>query len=323
MDWDKAKQLLDQAQRVVVLTHVNPDGDAIGSLLGLGHVLQQMGKTVWHAVDEGLPHDFAFLPNSASIHANLDGAQADLVIVCDCSDERRIGDVGKAARTLGVPFINVDHHISNTMFADANLVNADTVSTTENLLDWFDQLKIEPNADSVQCLLCGLVTDTLCFRTSNVTATTLSKAQRLLAAGGNLAELVQRTVSRVPTSIIRLWGQVMPTVRMEDNVMWAKVSKAAIQASESPAGRDGSLPSLLLQADDAYITCVLTEEDRGIDISLRAKPGFVVSDVAVKLGGGGHKLAAGAQIKAPIDEVEARVIPLLKEAVRAGKLEYD
>ncbi len=323
MDWAKAKTLLDNAQRVIILTHVFPDGDAIGSQLGLGHLLQHMGKTVHHAVDGGLPEDFAFLPGAQSIHGDLSGAQADLVIVCDCSDERRSGEVGKAARALGLPRINIDHHISNTLFADANLVNPETVSTTESILDWLDQLGGTLTPDAAQCLLCGLITDTLCFRTSNVTATTLGKAQRLMAAGGDLAGIVQRTVSRISTSIIRLWGQVMPTVRAENHVMWAKVSKAAVQASGSPEGRDGSLPSLLLQADDAYITCVFTEEDRGIDVSLRAKPGFVVSDVAVSIGGGGHKLAAGAQLAMSLDEAEAHVIPLLKAAVANGKLLFD
>ena len=319
---EQAKVLLDGAQRVIALTHITPDGDAIGSLLGLGHTLRQQGKTVTLAVDDGVPPELRFLPGAAEVRADLDGVQADVVFVVDCSDESRMGNAGISVRALGIPLVNIDHHPTNTLFADVNLVDTPAVAAAECLLDWFDYCHFPITPDVAQCLLCGIVTDTLCFRTDSVTAGTLGKAQRLMELGGSLSSIVQHTVSRMSSSTIKLWGQVLPITRLEDHVIWTKVSLEARRAANGAGGgdtKDGSLVSLLLHADDAYVSCVMTEKDDGkVELSFRAVPGFDVSALAFNLGGGGHVLASGATVSGTLDEVEARVIPLLKEAVRAG-----
>jgi phosphoesterase RecJ-like protein len=320
MERERAKALLDAASRIVVLTHVSPDGDAIGTLLGVGHALRQLGKTVTLAVDEGVPPGLRFLPGSADVRDNLTSVQADLVVAVDCGDESRMGEVGKAARALAVPLINVDHHPTNTRFGDVNLVEGHTVASAEVILDLLDDWQWPLTPDVAQCLLCGLVTDTLCFRTSNVTADTLGKAQRLMQAGGDLTCVVQNTINRMSTDIIRLWGQVMPTVRIEDHVIWAVVTREARRvANVNGSTKDGGLVSLLLQADEAYISCVLTEKDGDkIELSFRAIPGFDVSQVATSLGGGGHVQASGATVSGRLPDIEGQVIPMLKEAARAG-----
>ncbi len=322
MDRDKAQALLNNAQHVIVLTHLSPDGDAIGTLLGTGYALRHRGKTVTLAVDEGVPRNMLFLPGTADVRADLNDVQAGLVIAVDCGDESRMGNVGKQARALGVPLIQIDHHRTNTYFGDANIVDAAAVAAAECVLDWLDYMLVAITPDVALCLLCGIVTDTLCFRTDNVTVTTLAKAQRLMTAGADLSFIVQNTVSRVPTDVIRLWGQVLPTVRIEDHVIWVKVSLAARRAANGAGGgetKDGGLVSLLVQADEAYMSCVLTEKENGtVELSFRAVPGFDVSALAASLGGGGHMLASGATVPGMLDEVEARVVPLLKEAARAG-----
>lgn len=321
LDWVQANALVKNATRIVILTHVNPDGDAIGSLRGLGHILEGQGKQVVCAVDGGTPDFLGFLPGTAAIHPNLnqvDPAQVDLVIITDCSDERRIGEVGKVARTWGKPLINVDHHRTNLLFGDAILVDSITASSTEMVLDWAEQAGWGVSPEAAECLLCGLVTDTLCFRTNSTTPVTLQKAQKMMTYGGDLSRVVQHTVSRIPTAVIRLWGVVMPSVRIENGVVWAKITIEADRETGAH-GEDGGLPSLLLQADDASISCVITEIEGGkCELSMRAKPGFEVSGIALNLGGGGHKLAAGASVVGSPDQVEGIVIPLLKEAVKAG-----
>src|SRR5262249_3383804 len=126
--WDKATELVKNAKRVIVVTHVSPDGDAIGTLLGLGHALQEQHKTVALAVDEGVLPSLAFLPGSDLIRDSVEGVEADLLIAVDCGDESRMGNVGKQARQLKTPAINLDHHWSNTDFGDVNLVNSEWVS---------------------------------------------------------------------------------------------------------------------------------------------------------------------------------------------------
>ncbi len=324
MDWDKAQAFVNQAQRILIVTHISPDGDAIGSLLGLGHALKEHGKTVTLAVDGGVPASLRFLPGVDEVRPNLENNfQSDLLISVDCSDVSRTGNVGKQGRIPGVPTINLDHHRTNVMFADVNLVEIETVAACEGVLHWLDRLGIPLSVNSAQCLLCGLVTDTLCFRTSNVTADTLSVAQRLLAAGADLSAIVQRTVNHISAPALQLWKHVMPTVCQEDHVIWALISLDARKASGYMEGSDGGLVGFLVQTEGAYISCVLREkDDKSVDISLRAVPGFDVSAFALSLGGGGHSLAAGAVVSGTLSEVESRVIPALKEIAKASTPKY-
>ncbi len=322
MNWNNATSLVRDARKIILVTHLAPDGDAIGSMLSLGLALRAMGKEAILVVDGGVPSNLAFLPGSPTVLATVGDAQADLIIVLDCGDEGRMGETGKQVRTLGKPLINLDHHWSNTRFGNENLVNTEWAATAEGVYEWLEALDVRFTPDVSQCLLCGIVTDTLCFRTDNTTPRTLDRARHLMEAGANLGYIVQHTLTRIATNTIRLWGQVMPTVHVEDRVIWANVTIAARKAVGMNDGgdmKDGGLSSVLLQADEAYISCVFTEkEGNKVELSLRAVPGFDVSQVAVSLGGGGHRPAAGATIQGTLSEVEARVIPLLKKAARAG-----
>ncbi|MCL4238044.1 MAG: bifunctional oligoribonuclease/PAP phosphatase NrnA [Anaerolineae bacterium] len=319
MDWDKAAALLASARRVLVLTHVNPDGDAIGSLLGLASALRNLDKDVQTAVDEGVPPDLAFLPGSASVQATLSSVQTDLVIAVDCGDEARMGDVGRAARQSGAPLINLDHHRTNTLFGDANLVDPATVAAAEGVLGWLDRLGAPIGRDTAFCLLTGLVTDTLCFRTDNVSSETLGKAQRLMAGGAPLTEIVQRTVNRTTYAGLRLWGLALPAAHLEDGVIWTAISREMFAQASYDGHDDAELVSKLVQAEEASIAVVFREKpDGAIEIGMRAVPGFDTSEVAVALGGGGHRLASGATVREPLATLVPRVVAMLQDAVRAG-----
>jgi len=326
MEWNNATTLVQAAQRIIIITHISPDGDAIGTLLGLGHALHEAGKTVTMVVDEGVPSTLAFLPGAETIQSQLSNVEADLIIAVDCGDESRMGNAGKQARQLKKPLIDLDHHWSNTKFGDVNLVDAMWAAAAEGVLDWLDAMHLEISATVAQCLLGGIVTDTLCFRTNSTTIDTLGKAQRLMGCGGNLTFIVQHTVGRMATSTIRLWAVVMPTVRIEDHVIWAKVDLAARKIVGNDGNsdlKDGGLVSVLVQADEAYVSCVLHEKGGNkVELSFRAVPVFDVAAVATSIGGGGHKLASGATVNGTLAEVEARVIPLLKEAARIGTPTY-
>lgn len=320
MDWDKASSLVTGAQRIVVITHVGPDGDAIGSMLGLAHALRREGKDVVAAVDEGVPGELMFLPGADAVQPVLNGVVADLIIAVDCGDEGRMGQVGRVALQTGAPVINLDHHRTNTLFGQANLVDLSTVASAEGVLDWLIRLGIPLDRTIATCLLTGLVTDTLCFRTDNVTSETLGKAQQLMAHGAPLAEIVQRTVNHQSYAGLRLWSKVLPTVRLEDHVIWAVITQETFRAADYPGHDDAGLVSMLVKTEGAYISAVFKEKpDGAIEIGFRAVPGFDTADVAVALGGGGHSLASGATVQEPLATLAPRVIDMLKDAVRRGK----
>jgi phosphoesterase RecJ-like protein len=320
MDWEKANSLVADAGTILVLTHVGPDGDAIGSMLGLAHALRRQGKTVITAVDGGVPGDLAFIPGSESVHASLNGAPVDLTIAVDCGDETRMGEVGQVALKSSAPLINLDHHGTNTLFGTANLVDLNTVAAAEGVLDWLDRLGFDLDQTTAHCLLTGIITDTLCFRTDNVTGETLGKAQRLMVHGAPLAEIVYRTVSRKSYAALRLWARVMPSVRLEDHVIWAVITQVMFKDVDYPGWDDAGLVGTLAKTEEAYISAVFKEKpDGGIEIGFRAVPGFDTASVAVLLGGGGHKLASGATVHESLDTLVPRVIEMLKAEVRRGQ----
>ncbi len=321
MDWDKAAALLRPAQNVVVVTHVAPDGDAIGSLLGLMWMLRRMGKRVTPVVDEGVPPEFAFLPGAEEVRPALDGnVQPDLIIAVDCGDSGRMGQAGAVARASGASLINLDHHITNTYFGDANLVDPCTVASAEGVLDWLEQLGVALDREIATCLLTGIVTDTLCFRTDNVTAAVFGKAQRLIEAGAPYSEITQRTVMRMPFEALGLWAAVLPRMRLEEEgILWVAIDRPTRQALNYNDARDGGLVSLLISADRARIAAVFREKDDGrVEIGFRAVPGYDVAGVAAQLGGGGHALAAGCTIDGPLNVAVERTLALLREAAREG-----
>lgn len=325
LEWEQAASLVSQASKIVLITHVSPDGDAIGSMLGLALALQEQGKQVCPVVDGGLPERFRFIPGAEMLRPIFDGFVPDLVITTDASDWERLGENGLAARQLGCPIIQLDHHQTNLIFADVNLVDARTVAAAEGVLDWLDQLGWTPSQRVAQALLTGIVTDTLCFRTSNVTPAILGKAQRLLECGADLAAIVQRTLSRQPASLIRFYGEVLQRVRIDNGVIWVALTDDDYHQAGMRSDEYDGLSGYLIQVEEAVISCVFKPlANQQIEISLRAVPGFDVSQIALDFGGGGHVLASGATLKGlTMDEAVARVMPRLQAESAQGRRLYD
>ena len=316
LPWDAARALLDPATNIIAVTHVAPDGDAIGSLLALTYALRRLGKNVTPAVDGGVPDNLRFLPGASQVSGKLKGIQANLVISLDASDVQRIGEVGKQALDLGTPVIMVDHHRTNTLFGTVNLLDAEATATAEVLVDWLDALGAKLTKTVAYCLLTGIVTDTLCFRVNSVTPNTLAKAHRLMLAGASLPKITQHTVNRRSTSALRLWSKALPTLKVEDHTLWVVADKAALEAAQyTEEGGAGGLVQLLNETDDGHVAAVFREKSDGaVELHLRAQPGYDVSTLAKNLGGGGHMLAAGATVPGPLAETVERIVPLLKAA---------
>lgn len=319
LEWNKAYALLEAAERILVLTHLNPDGDAFGSMLGLAEALKTQGKDVITAVDGGTLPEFMYLPGAEFVHASLDDVELeiDLTIAVDCGDESRMGDVGQTAKKTGVPLINLDHHRTNTLFGDANLVDLRTVAAAEGVYDWLNVMDIEINEPIALCLLTGLVTDTLCFRTSNVTSDTLGKAQHLMLFGASISDIVQRTINRRPYAGMKLWALVMPTVQLEDRVIWATITRDMYEQADYEIEDDAGLVSMLVQTEEADIAIVFKQKSNStVEIGIRAVPGFDTSNVAVALGGGGHPAASGATAHEPLETLVPRAVGMLQDVVR-------
>ncbi|MCU0482470.1 MAG: bifunctional oligoribonuclease/PAP phosphatase NrnA [Anaerolineae bacterium] len=321
-EWADATALIQSAQKIVVVTHVSPDGDAFGSMLGLVNGLLSLDKQVDCAVDDGVDDYMAFLPNSTLIQKKLTTGEWDVMISTDASDEQRTGECGAYARAHSQKVINIDHHATNTMFGDVYLVDSTAVSATEVVFRWFETMNLPLDKTIALPLLTGLVTDTMGFRTSNVTTDTLTTAQKLMNAGASLAEVTARALDTRSFDSLMIWRYALATAELhEGGVLSAELTLVDAQQVGMTEANDLGLVGFLVKVDEAMIAVVFKEVDGGkINVSMRAKQGFNVSQVAFALGGGGHVQAAGATVDGLMDDVKARVIPMLIDAAKAGTL---
>ncbi len=309
---------ISKASNVLVITHVDPDGDAIGSLTAVGLMLLQQGKQITLACDDNVPERFQYLSLTERVQKKLsNNAQYDLIIGVDCGDELRMGNVYANFPHEKPMIINIDHHITNTEFGNLNLVNPTATSTTEMLFTLFQELEIEITTELAQSLLTGLVTDTLAFRVVGVTAKTLEVASALMKAGANLPQITMKALNIRPYSTLRLWRTGLNHVNLEDGVAWSTISNQEREKAGFRGQSSGGLVNFLADVQEAGIGVVLMEVDDGaIRVGFRARPPYDVSVIARKLGGGGHPLASGCTLNEPLEVAETIIVEACKEAIR-------
>lgn len=307
-------RFLGSASRILLVTHVAPDGDAIGSMLGLGGLLALQGKEVDMACEDVVPEVYAWLPGSSKIVQRA-GGWYDLVVCLDCSDPRRMGDVGLDEASQ-VPLVNIDHHVTNTRFGVFNWVDPSRVATAQMILYLASALDWELPVEVATCLLAGLVTDTRCFRTANVDEEALRAALTLMERGASLSEITQRVLEQRPLDSVRLWGEAMEKLQLEDGILWAEITNPMRQRWSLGEDGDSGLTNFLSGVREACIVVVLSERDNGaVDVGMRAKPGLDVAQVAQRLGGGGHPQAAGCTIEDTLSGAKERVFAELRRSL--------
>jgi len=305
--------LLLNADRILLITHITPDGDAIGGLLALGRVLRGMGKAAIVSCSEAVPGRFAYLPGYTDIVHQADGP-FDLVVSVDCSDLRRVGRIYRADEWRDTPFLNIDHHVTNTHFGTHNWVGPEYVAASEMVLDLCDRLGAALDADIAKCLLYGILGDTQGLRTDNVTPALLGKVMRLMQLGAPLADIMDQIFNRRPWKLLHAWEKTLETIQLEEGVIWAYLTRPARVEAEWPDTDLQGMSNFLLAVEEANLSAVLVERDDGrVEVGMRARAPFNVAKVALALGGGGHPLAAGCVLDGPLDQAVERVVTLLKE----------
>jgi phosphoesterase RecJ-like protein len=241
----------------------------------------------------------------------------DAAIILDCSDLVRTGGVLGSRK----PDLNIDHHITNLEFAELNVIHPETEATcailAEKLEDW--GLTISPQI--ARALLTGLVSDTIGFRTSNVTAHTLRLAARLMDHGANLAELYNRALIRRSFEAVLYWGQCLVRLKREDRITWGTLTLQDREISHYSGNDDADLINVLSAIDETDMAVIFVEQrDNKVKVSWRAQPGFDVSKIALSFGGGGHPAAAGAEIQGSLSEVQDQVLRATRTTLANQKL---
>jgi phosphoesterase RecJ-like protein len=303
---ERLRGLLQNAQTIAIVGHARPDGDAVGSTLALTLGIQRSGKEVVPILADGVPNRFLFLPGAERVVREIP-AGIDLLIAVDCSDLERIGiSPEKMPRE---PDVNIDHHPTNTRFATVNLVVPDAAATAELLYDVWSSLKLSMDEAIATNLLTGLVTDTIGFRTPNVTAKVLRVAGALMDAGAPLAKLYERSLHKRSFIEARYWGCGLSRLEQADGVIWTSLTleDRALVGYQEPD--DADLINLLTTVAGAKVTLIFVEQPNGkVKVSWRSIKGLSVAGLAESFGGGGHDQASGAMIQGTLDEVKVLVL---------------
>ena len=327
-DWAAAEALLRDLSsdaRVLLICHVNPDGDALGSMLGFGLGLRRLGVRGLQATFPGppeVPEPFRGLPGLDLLVPAAEAYPApDLVICFDAASESRLGDLVDRLERAGAALV-LDHHASNTRFGGVNLVDPRAAATSVVAEQLLTRLGVPLDAGIAECLYVALTTDTGSFRFEATTPAVHEMAARLLATGIRPGDISRRVFDTRPFGAVRLFGEALGRARLEPAAAggrglvwtWAGLDDLA-RHGQRPYVLEALIDSVRCTAE-ADVSCVVkqTAPDEWA-VSLRSKGAVDVSRVAVALGGGGHRFAAGFTGHGTVDEIVDRIRAHLDGAV--------
>jgi len=317
--FEQIGQALRENQRFAVLSHVRPDGDALGSQLALGLSLKQLGKDVRIWNEDGMLEKYSFLPSANLLtKPPADPEDVDVAIALDTAIQNRLGTALPAVRSAKV-WINIDHHPSNPGYGDLVQIDPKAPATGEILFELIKSEKLPIDAAIAENLYVAISTDTGSFQYPNTTARTLEIAAELIRAGVDVGRVSQLTYENYPRRRVELLRDLLGTMRFDANDRVASFSLSLATAKKLgvlPEDNEGLIDHL--RAIRGVIVAVFFEElpDGKVRVSMRSKSEKVnVCAICEKFGGGGHVLAAGARVRGTLPEVEKKVLEEVRDIV--------
>ncbi len=320
--FEQIGQALREGGRFAVLSHVRPDGDALGSQLALGLSLKRLGKDVRIWNEEGMLEKYSFLPSANLLtKPPADPEDVDVAIALDTAIQNRLGTALPAVRSAKV-WINIDHHPSNPGYGDLVYINPKAPATGQILFELIRSEKLPIDAAIAENLYVAISTDTGSFQYPNTTARTFEIAAELVRAGVDVGRVSQLTYENYPRRRAELLRDLLGTMRFEANDRVASFSLSLATAKKLgvlPEDNEGLIDHL--RAIHGVIVAVFFEElaDGKVRVSMRSKSEKVnVCAICEKFGGGGHVLAAGARIPGTLAEVEKKILEEVRDVVGRG-----
>lgn len=305
-----------ESKKIGITCHTSPDGDSLGSVLGLLQGLLKLGKEAYVMSKDSLPKTFEYMPFSNEIVKNIDFVLegTDTVIVLDCGNIDRINsnlDLDHREYIL----LNIDHHISNDMYGDINYVDTSSAAVAEIIFDILKLLNVDIDTNIATCLYTSLITDTGSFRHSNTTKLTHEIAGSLIDTGIDFTEIHRIIFENKQFERVKLYGRVIEDMRLVLNskVCIMKITDALFNELNIGKGDTSDILIFGTQIDSVEVTILLKESEDGLKVSLRSKNIIDVRKLSEEFGGGGHIRAAGFSVNKPLREIEQILINKLEK----------
>ena len=317
--FEQIGRALREHRKFAVLSHVRPDGDALGSQLALGLSLKELGKDVCIWNEDGMLEKYSFLPRAELLtKPPAEPEDVDVIVALDTAIQNRLGTALPAVKSSRL-CINIDHHPSNPEYGDIVCIDSKAPATGQILFELITGEKLPFNREIAENLYVAISTDTGSFQYPNTTARTFEIAAELVRAGVDVGRVSQLTYENYPRRRVELLRDLLGTMRFDANDRVASFSLSLDCASKLgvlPEDNEGLIDHL--RAIRGVIVAIFFEElpDGKVRVSMRSKTQKVnVCAICEKFGGGGHVLAAGARVKGTLSEVEHKILEEVRNVV--------
>lgn len=308
MTLDNILEEINKAEKIAIVVHENPDGDAVGSALAMKLALKQLGKTADLIIPE-YSKELALLPGTDEIIKESEIEEYDLAIALDCASIKLLNGCTKYFENAKVK-VSIDHHSSNTMFADYNYVDQNSPACAQLLLVIFNYFNIDVTKEIGTCILAGIITDTGGFRYEGVTAETFRFVADLCEKGIKVSQVYSQVFSRKTRAKFNLHKIAIDRLEFfeDGKIAFTYITKKDEEQVDAENGDYDGIVETGRDIEGVEVSIFLRETEKGIKASLRSKDYVNVSEAAMMFGGGGHIRAAGCTIQGNIEQAKNQII---------------
>jgi phosphoesterase RecJ-like protein len=310
-------RLLQRNRDVYIGTHVRPDGDALGTLLGLALALEKQGSRVARLCVDPVPDNYRFLPGARGVSAHPPDWPAQVGIAVDCDGASRLGDL-EPVLTAIPHVVDIDHHATDQAFGEERLIDSHAGATAEIVYELLAVMGVKPDPKVATCLLTAIVTDTGRFCYGNTTSRSLRIAGDLIEAGADPHRISRKVYEERSVAAMHLLGRALSRLSQDIDsqvVSSMLTSRDSEETGASPGDTEGIIDHLRAIGGPSVALLVVEREDGQARVSLRSDGTVDVSEIALGFGGGGHMMAAGCTVAATGEQAKAAVLKAIRAAL--------
>lgn len=319
MSLPQVKKIIAQSNSFLISTHVNPDPDALCSALVVVEYLQKLGKKAVVVCDEAVPQRFDFIPGIKNVVSfeQIKNEKFDGVVIVDCGDFERIGRV-KSLIFKNVPIINIDHHITNTKFGTANIIDAKASSTAEVLFHYFKEVKFSLSPTIAFNLYTGIMTDTGSFRYENTTAQTHQIVGELMKFSLHPDQIYRDVYEGLPLDDLRRFSQLISRFEVlhHGRVIVMNLSKKISNAFSDEFDLRDALFKFFRSIKGTDVFVIFSEAEKNkTRVNFRSSGKVDVAKLSQQFNGGGHRLASGCTVDLSLTKARTSVLSALNKVL--------